>query len=69
MTRVCYDRAGLLLRMEGHAQAGPEGQDLVCAALSMLMMALERRILTQTAVSDYALICAKYPTGSSCACS
>ena len=30
MTRVCYDRAGLLLRMEGHAQAGPEGQDLVC---------------------------------------
>lgn len=26
-------------------------------------------ILTQTAVSDYALICAKYPTGSSCACS
>ena len=44
MTRICYDRAGLLLRMEGHAQAGPEGQDLVCAALSMLMMALERRM-------------------------
>ena len=44
MTRVCYDRAGLLLRMEGHAQAGPEGQDLVCAALSMLMMTLERRM-------------------------
>ena len=44
MTRVCYDRAGLLLRMAGHAQAGPKGQDLVCAALSMLMMTLERRM-------------------------
>lgn len=44
MTRVRYDRAGLCLQMEGHAEAGPEGADLVCAALSMLMMALERRV-------------------------
>lgn len=44
MTRICYDRAGLCLSMEGHAQAGPEGGDLVCAALSMLMMTLERRM-------------------------
>ena len=44
MTRVPYDRAGLCLTMEGHAQAGPAGGDLVCAALSALMMALEQRM-------------------------
>ena len=44
MTRVRYDREGLCLTMEGHAQAGPAGDDLVCAALSTLMMTLERRM-------------------------
>ena len=44
MTRVRYDRAALRLEMEGHACAGPAGADPVCAALSMLMMALERRM-------------------------
>lgn len=44
MTRVRYDRAGLCLTMEGHAQGGPAGGDLVCAALSALMMALEKRM-------------------------
>lgn len=43
MTRVFYDREGLCLRMKGHAGAGEAGGDLVCAALSMLMMAIERR--------------------------
>ena len=44
MTRVCYDRAALSLTMEGHARAGEAGNDLVCAALSALMMTLERRM-------------------------
>lgn len=44
MTRICYDRAELSLTMEGHAEAGRAGGDLVCAALSALMMALERRL-------------------------
>lgn len=44
MTRVRYDRAGLRLEMEGHAGAAPRGEDLVCAALSMLMMTLQRRM-------------------------
>lgn len=45
MTRVRYDREDLRLEIEGHAGAGPRGADPVCAALSMLMMALERRAL------------------------
>ena len=44
MTRVTYDRVALRLEMEGHADAGPPGFDPVCAALSMLMMTLERRM-------------------------
>lgn len=44
MTHVCYDRAALSLTMEGHAGAGEPGCDLVCAALSTLMMTLERRM-------------------------
>lgn len=44
MTRVEYDRAALSLTMEGHAGAGEPGEDLVCAALSALMMTLERRM-------------------------
>ena len=44
MTRILYDRAGLRLEMQGHAGAGEKGADPVCAALSMLMMTLERRM-------------------------
>jgi uncharacterized protein YsxB (DUF464 family) len=44
MTRVRYDRADLCLSMEGHAGAGKPGNDPVCAALSALMMTLERRM-------------------------
>ncbi len=44
MTKIVYEPARLLLRMEGHAGAGTEGEDLVCAALSMLAMTLERRV-------------------------
>ena len=44
MTRVRYDRERMRLEMQGHAGAGEHGADLTCAALSMLMMALERRM-------------------------
>ena len=44
MTGIRYDREALRLEMEGHAGAGEKGADLTCAALSMLMMTLERRM-------------------------
>ena len=44
MTGITYDREGLRLEMAGHAGAGERGADLTCAALSMLMMTLERRM-------------------------
>ena len=44
MTRVRYDRAGLRMRMEGHAGAGEYGRDIVCAAESILMLVLERQL-------------------------
>ena len=44
MTTVRYDRQALRLEMEGHAGAAPAGADPVCAALSMLMMTVERRM-------------------------
>ena len=45
MTRIFYDRAELRLSMEGHALCGDYGQDIVCAAESMLIMCLERRLM------------------------
>ena len=43
MTRILYEPAALRLSIRGHAAAGPKGGDLVCAALSMLMLTLEAR--------------------------
>lgn len=45
MTRVRYDREEPRLELEGHALAGPRGGDPVCAALSMLSMTIERRMM------------------------
>ena len=44
MTKVCYYRNEYRLRAEGHAGAGEKGRDLICAAESILMMALERHV-------------------------
>ena len=41
MTRVRYEPGRFCLTVAGHAGAGPRGQDLVCAALSMLTATLE----------------------------
>ena len=43
MTGILYEPGALRLRMDGHAGAGPKGGDLVCAAVSMLMLTLEAR--------------------------
>lgn len=40
MIRVEYDAPALRLWVEGHAQSGPPGQDLVCAAVSGLTVTL-----------------------------
>lgn len=34
----------MVLNVEGHAQAGPEGQDIVCAAVSALVQTLGDRV-------------------------
>lgn len=47
MTRIYYDDGGFSLTMKGHAGAAPAGQDIVCAAASMLMFTL------QAAVEDH----------------
>ena len=44
MTKVCYDRAGLRMKISGHANSGEYGRDIVCAAESILMLTLERQL-------------------------
>ena len=45
MTRVEYEPCGFTLTVEGHAGAGVRGQDLVCAALSILTATLEAAVI------------------------
>ena len=67
MTRIVYDRHELRLSMEGHALSGSYGQDIVCAAESMLIMCLEKRLrdmgegllLTVKKAPGYIGICAR----------
>ena len=40
MIRVSYSSEELWIAVEGHAQSGPFGQDLVCAAVSALVLTL-----------------------------
>ena len=40
MIRAVYDRETLQLTVEGHAESGPYGKDLVCAAVSALTLTL-----------------------------
>ena len=44
MTRIVYDREGMSIAMEGHALAAEYGKDIICAAESMLIMCLEKRL-------------------------
>ena len=45
MTKIIYDRDELSLSMEGHALSNKYGEDIICAAESMLIMCLEKRLL------------------------
>lgn len=40
MVNIQYDTSKLQLRAEGHAEYAPVGQDIVCAAVSTLMLTL-----------------------------
>ena len=40
MIRIRYDRKGPELTLQGHAQAGEYGHDLVCAGVSVLVQTL-----------------------------
>lgn len=44
MTRIVYDRQSMSIAMEGHALSAEYGKDLICAAESMLIMCLEKRL-------------------------
>ncbi len=35
-----YDRANLAMKISGHAQGGPKGEDIICAAASILSFTL-----------------------------
>lgn len=41
MIRAVYDRRELSLRLSGHAMSAPRGEDLVCAAASILAFTAE----------------------------
>lgn len=45
MTRVFYDEANFCLSMTGHSMYAPRGEDLICAALSVLMFTLEEAVM------------------------
>lgn len=40
MIKITYDKADNSIRMSGHANSAPMGEDLVCAAASTLITAL-----------------------------
>lgn len=44
MTRIRMDWRTLELTAEGHAGGGPKGQDIVCAGISALIMALVNQL-------------------------
>ena len=52
MTRIRYDEERLRLEMEGHAGAAPAGEDLVCAAASMLWLTLRENLSGERAVRE-----------------
>lgn len=44
MITVCIDRDACSLRMDGHAEYAEPGQDIVCAAATILAYALAQRL-------------------------
>ena len=54
MINIIYNEAGqdMVLRAEGHAEYAPKGQDIVCAAVSALMLSLACSVDGESAVQD-----------------
>lgn len=44
MTNITYDRDELVIVAVGHAMAGTEGNDLICASISMLFHTLRENV-------------------------
>ena len=55
MTKIIYDPDELDLLVEGHAQSGKKGEDLVCAAISALTMTLEATLKVQDSIISFVL--------------
>ena len=47
MTKITYDAENYTLEMDGHAGAGAPGQDIVCAAETILMRALVAAVMDE----------------------
>ena len=47
MTRIRMDWKTLEMTAEGHAGGGPRGQDIICAGISALMMALVNQLMLE----------------------
>lgn len=54
MTRIRMDWKELELTAEGHAGGGPRGQDIICAGISALMMALVNQLSEEDARVEWA---------------
>ena len=54
MINIIYNEAGqdLILQASGHAEYAPKGQDIVCAAVSVLMLSLAYSVDSGSAVQD-----------------
>lgn len=49
MTKIIYDESNNVLEISGHAGAGEPGEDLVCAAVTILMRTLEASVMDNRA--------------------
>ena len=53
MTEIRYWPDELMIEVQGHAGAGEKGEDLVCAAASMLAMTLQQVFLVQDQMQGF----------------
>jgi uncharacterized protein YsxB (DUF464 family) len=64
MIKVIYYRQYNRLTVEGHAGAGPEGHDLVCAAVSSLVLTLAANVSYMEAQGAVYSVTTKLDTGN-----
>ena len=56
MILIRMDVDAMLLEVDGHALAAPEGQDIVCAAASTLVYTLAHNLMLALKDDEYSLI-------------